>query len=206
MRPGGAISTVARRWACDPTTTSSAGSCRDVCCSCSTTSAPGGIAAISRAPGGRGRRARHITASLHLSVERELPVEPLPDKPPSSSFEPRSRRRAPPRCRRDGRSVCRRLDNLRLAIELAAARAKSAALRPAAAPRRGVPLLAGGAVDLPERQRTLRATIGGATSSSTGREGRFPRLSVFLGSSLWRPPRRPGADLDELQHSSTRVC
>ncbi|MBA2264722.1 MAG: hypothetical protein H0W10_08675 [Chloroflexi bacterium] len=29
----------------------------------------------------------------------------------------------------------------------------------------GLPLLAGGAKDLPERQRTLRATMSGATSS-----------------------------------------
>ena len=56
--------------------------------------------------------------------------------------------------------ICRRLDDLPLALELAAARVK--ALSPAQILERleqRLPLLTGGARDAPERQRTLRATI-----------------------------------------------
>ena len=56
--------------------------------------------------------------------------------------------------------ICDRLDGLPLAIELAAARTR--VLSPEAMLGRldrRLPLLAGGSVDLPDRQRTLRATI-----------------------------------------------
>ena len=56
--------------------------------------------------------------------------------------------------------ICHRLDELPLALELAAVRVK--ALSPVqilALLERRLPLLTGGARDLPERQRTLRATI-----------------------------------------------
>ena len=100
-------------------------------------------------------------APLHLSAERELPVEPLPEEAAVELFVSRAAA-AGRRVEADATvaEVCRRLDNLPLALELAAARAKL--LSPAALLQRldaALPLLSGGAHDMPERQQTLRATI-----------------------------------------------
>jgi len=84
--------------------------------------------------------------------------------------------------------ICRRLDGLPLAIELAAARV--ALLPPAAllarlGPRDGqtsLRLLKGGARDVPRRQQTLRATIDWSYALLSGWEqALFRRLSVFAG-------------------------
>ncbi len=100
-------------------------------------------------------------APLHLSAERELPVDPLPSQAAVELFVSRAAA-AGREVEADATvaAVCRRLDNLPLALELAAARAKL--LSPAALLERldaALPLLSGGARDLPERQQTLRATI-----------------------------------------------
>jgi predicted ATPase/DNA-binding SARP family transcriptional activator len=79
--------------------------------------------------------------------------------------------------------LCRRLDGLPLAIELAAARVR--ALPPAELAARledRFRLLAGGARALDPRQRTLRATVDWSWDLLTGRDRRLlRRLSVFLG-------------------------
>ena len=79
--------------------------------------------------------------------------------------------------------VCRALDGLPLAIELAASRV--GALPPAAMRRRldhRLKLLVGGAQDAPERQRTLRATIDWSYELLEQAEQRlFVRLAVFAG-------------------------
>ena len=79
--------------------------------------------------------------------------------------------------------ICRRLDGLPLAIELAAARVN--ALSPTSILERldrRLPLLTGGPRDAPERQRTLRATLDWSHGLLRGEEQRlFARLAVFAG-------------------------
>ena len=77
--------------------------------------------------------------------------------------------------------ICRRLDGLPLGIELAAARTRllpPTALLPRLTSR--LQMLTGGAADLPERQRTLRAAIDWDYDLLDGDEQElFSRLSVF---------------------------
>ena len=84
---------------------------------------------------------------------------------------------------RDMAAICARLDGLPLAIELAAARA------PLLSPRmllarldHGLSLLTGGPHDLPERQRTLRATIDWSYQLlDLSEQLLFGRLAAFAG-------------------------
>jgi hypothetical protein len=79
--------------------------------------------------------------------------------------------------------ICQRLDGLPLAIELAAVRVKL--LPPQAMLRRlehRLPLLTGGARDLPERQQTMRAAISWSYDLLDERtQALFRRLAVFVG-------------------------
>ena len=79
--------------------------------------------------------------------------------------------------------ICHRLEGVPLAIELAAARVKY--LAPAALLKRldkRLDVLTGGARDLPDRQRTLRATFDWSFALLTPEEQRiFAKLSMFVG-------------------------
>jgi predicted ATPase len=81
--------------------------------------------------------------------------------------------------------LCRRLDGLPLAIELAAARIRL--LSPEALLERvegRLDLLASGGPDLPARQRTLRATLDWSHQLlASSEQGLFARLSVFAGGA-----------------------
>ncbi len=79
--------------------------------------------------------------------------------------------------------ICRRLDGLPLAIELAAARLR--VLTPQALADRlqqSLPMLKGGAVDAPDRQKTLRDTIAWSHDLlDAPARSLFRRLGVFVG-------------------------
>ena len=139
---------------------------------------------------------------LRLSGEHEFPVPPLPVPPAGPGHDPADLKRyasvslfaerahavAPGFELTSANAgavaeICRRLDGLPLAIELAAARIRL--LPPQALASRldqRFSLLTGGARDLPERQRTLRNTLDWSYGLlSAGEQALFTRLGVFAG-------------------------
>jgi predicted ATPase len=127
-------------------------------------------------------------AVLRLHGEWEHPVPPLTQDDAVRLFTERAvdARAGVPLTGPDAEAVaelCRRLDGLPLAIELAAARARL--LPPAALLRRlsnRLDMLSGGPADLPERQQTLRSTIDWSYDLLEPAEQLlFARLSIFPG-------------------------
>jgi predicted ATPase len=139
---------------------------------------------------------------LRLSGEHEFPVPPLPGPPPGAGRDPADLQRyasvslfverahavAPGFELTDANAaaaaeICRRLDGLPLAVELAAARIRL--LPPRALASRldqRFSLLTRGARDLPERQRTLKNTLDWSFDLlSAGEQELFARLGVFAG-------------------------
>jgi predicted ATPase len=123
---------------------------------------------------------------LHIEGETEYAVDPLRESEAVALFESRARA-----AKRDFtpngevRAICERLDNLPLAIELAAARVK--VMSPAALLDRldrRLPVLASKSRDAPERQRTLHATIEWSHDLlDDGEKELFRRLGVFAGGA-----------------------
>jgi predicted ATPase/class 3 adenylate cyclase len=140
---------------------------------------------------------------LHVAGEQEYAVPTLSRADGIDLFLARARAIRPELEADEAVSdICGRLDDLPLALELAAARVK--ALSPGQILDRleqRLPLLTGGARDLPERQRTLRSTIEWSYELLTQAEQRlFARLSVFRGgSTLEAAEEVVDADLDTVQ-------
>jgi predicted ATPase len=139
---------------------------------------------------------------LGIAAEQEYPVPTMVPVEALALFTARARQLAPAFEPDEATAeICRRLDGLPLAIELAAARIK--VLRPAQILERlgrSLDLLTTGARDAPERQQTLRATIDWSYDLLDDTEQRlFARLSVFAGSlDLGAAEAVCEADLDTL--------
>ena len=127
-------------------------------------------------------------AALHIRGEYELPVEPLEQEAAVTLFLERAQAARPdldsgPETIQAAAAICQRLDRLPLALELAAARVK--VLPPPALLerlKRRLPLLTGGALDLPERQRTMRDAVAWSYELLSPAEQRlFRRLAIFAG-------------------------
>lgn len=161
---------------------------------------------------------------LHLSREQEYPVPPLslpgaaPDELPSDAvalFVARAQSAKPDFQLTDSTlaaiaEICRRLDGLPLAIELAAARLRL--FPPPALLQRlshRLPLLTGGPTDAPERQLTLRSTIDWSYELLSEQDRRlFARLSVFAGGCTFEAAElvcNADSELDLLKGLSSLV-
>jgi predicted ATPase len=140
---------------------------------------------------------------LRLAAEREYAVPPFVEQEGVGFFLARARAvRSDFQSDNDVRAICSRLDQLPLALELAAARVR--ALSPAQILERleqRLPLLTRGSRDAPERQRTLRATIGWSYDLLALEEQEvFRRLAVFTGGCTVEAAEQvAGGDLDTLQ-------
>jgi predicted ATPase/class 3 adenylate cyclase len=140
-------------------------------------------------------------APLQLRIEREFPLPPLPiptarestvavlaESPAVQLFVSRAQAVRPgfdlgPHNATAIAALCRRLDGLPLALELAAARVR--ALTPADILQRlgsRLDLLADAGADRPDRQRTLEATIAWSFDLLTMElQAAFRRLAIFAG-------------------------
>lgn len=155
-------------------------------------------------------RAPHLTvlvtsrAVLHLSGEHVFPVAPLDDEAAQALFEQRARSLQPefritPDNRAAVREICRRVDGLPLAVELAAARIR--VLTPEAVLERlteRLSFLAGGPRDLPARQQTLHETLDWSYDLLSEEErGLLAQLSVFRGGATLEATAAVCLDGDE---------
>jgi predicted ATPase len=144
-------------------------------------------------------------ASLHLRAEHQVAVPPLRLPDPALSEDPALLGRTPavalfvqraeasrpdfeltPGNATAVADICRRLDGLPLALELAAPWVKLLSPQSLLArlEEQRLPVLVDGARDLPERQRTLRSTLEWSCNLLSGTErALFRRLGVFAGGA-----------------------
>ena len=150
---------------------------------------------------------------LRVRAEREYRIAPLetgrPDSPAAQLFTERASAAGMTPVPGDAEvvaEICRRLEGLPLAIELAAARVRS--LPPRVLLRRlgqRLPLLVGGPRDLPDRQRTMRDAVGWSYRLLSGdAQAVFRTLSVFAGGCSLEAAESvaSGQSLDELAEAS----
>jgi predicted ATPase/class 3 adenylate cyclase len=140
---------------------------------------------------------------LHVAGEQEYPVPPLVPEEGVAFFVARATAVRPDYQPDEAvPQICRQLDDLPLALELAAARVRALS-GPQILDRleQRLPLLTGGPRDAPERQRTLRATIEWSYELLTANEQRlFAALSVFRrGCTFDSAQRIADAGLDTLE-------
>ena len=138
-------------------------------------------------------------APLRIAGEREYAVEPLPEIDAVELFLQRAVVTEPIDAVYE---ICRRLDGLPLAIELAAARTRLLAPdKLLERLDRSLAMLSGGQRDAPERQRTLRATIQWSHDLLAEDErALFTRLAVFRGGFTVEAAETVcDADLGELE-------
>ena len=136
---------------------------------------------------------------LHLAGEREYHVGPMQEADAVALFRERAYR--------DGNeeaalAICRRVDCLPLAVELAAGRTNALAVDEVLERlEQRLPLLTGGPRDAPARQQTLRATIEWSHELLDRKHQQlFARLAVFVGGcTLEAAEDVCEADLDRLQ-------
>ncbi|THF68164.1 transcriptional regulator [Deinococcus sp. Arct2-2] len=158
---------------------------------------------------------------LRLYGEHEFPVPPLampgPDDPVGGAaqlFFERARAARPDAVHSEEQAaiiedICRQLDGLPLAIELAAARTRMMSLselRERLSQR--LALLTGGARDLPARQQTLRAAIDWSYALLAVREQSvLARLAVFVGGWTLEAAEAvcAGGDVDVLSDLASLV-
>jgi predicted ATPase len=155
--------------------------------------------------------------ALGLRAEREYPVPPLPlpaglgaasvaevaASPAVALFVDRARAARPGFALTEGNAaavaeICRRLEGLPLAIELAAARIRL--LDPPALLDRlaaSLDALGTGAVDLPARQRTLRATVGWSAGLLDDPERSLLEVAAVFADGWTIQAVAQVADLDE---------
>jgi predicted ATPase/DNA-binding SARP family transcriptional activator len=121
---------------------------------------------------------------LHVAAEREYRVPPMTEPDAVALFDERAGQDADEHVVAE---LCRRLDCLPLAVELAAARTN--VFTPQQILKRlneRLPFLAKGPRDAPHRQQTLRATIDWSYDLLTADEQRLlRRLSVFVGGCVY---------------------
>lgn len=127
-------------------------------------------------------------AALHLQGEHERPVAPLEQEAAVTLFLQRAQAVQPDldftlETIQAATAICQRLDRLPLALELAAARVKVLPMQALLERLNSrLPLLTGGVLDLPERQRTMRNAVAWSYDLlSPGEQDLFRRLALFAG-------------------------
>ncbi len=140
---------------------------------------------------------------LAVSIEQEYPVPALDEAAAEELFVSRARQLEPDfQPDETVGEICRRLDRLPLALELASTRVKLMSTAQMLSRLEGrLDLLSRGMRDAPDRHATMRATIGWSYDLlPEGEQALFRGLSVFAGSfELEATEAVCGANLDGLQ-------